>query len=297
MLYDRPYMRYQEHRREIPALKWILIANIAVFLLSEILFRWFDSAFVIQYFSLSWENIRSGFLWSLASYGLLHANFAHILFNMLVVYFVGRALETRLGGDKLLELYIVATLVGAFTWLAFNLTSTGIVVGASAAASGLVAVFCLRHCYERLTLLLFFIIPIRATGRQILFFLLFWEGIGLLFFELGPATELWPFFFDEIAYSAHLGGLSGGFLFERYLSRREGIFKRKGPLVEVPMWFRKRAGKPPKPKRNFSVNIVNRKELQSEVDRILDKINNQGFGSLEEEEKRTLDRARNLLGR
>lgn len=295
MLYDRPYMRYQEHRREIPALKWILLTNIAVFLLSEILFRWFGSAFPIQYFSLSWENIRSGFLWSIATYGLLHANFAHIFFNMLVIYFVGRTLETRLGGDKLLELYIVTTLLGAFAWLACNLTSNGLVVGASAAASGLVAVFCLRHCYARLTLLLFFIIPIRATGRQILFFLLFWEGIGLLFFELGPATELWPFFFDEIAYSAHLGGLFGGFLFEKYLSHRESVFKRKGPLVEVPIWLRKRAGKS-KPKRNFSVNIVNRQELQSEVDRILDKINTQGFGSLEEEEKRTLDRARNLLG-
>lgn len=296
MLYDRPYMRYQENRLEVPALKWILIANIAVFLLSEILLRWFVSAFAFQYFSLSWENIRSGFLWTIGTYSLLHASFAHILFNMLIIYFVGRALQIRLGGDKLLELYIVATLVGAFAWLAFNLTSEGLVVGASAAATGLITVFCLKHYYERLTLLLFFIIPISATGRQILLFLLCWEGIGLLFFELGPATELWPLFFDGIAYSAHLGGLAGGFLFERYLSRRESIFKRKGPLIKVPAWFRKRNRKP-KPKQNYSVNITNRRELQSEVDRILDKINSQGFGSLKEEEKRTLDRARDLLNR
>ena len=296
MLYDRPYMRYQESRRELPALTWIIVANVAVFLLSEILWRWFDSTFAVQYFSLSWENLRSGFLWTIATYSLLHGNFAHILLNMLVIFFVGRALQVRLGGEKLLELYIVATLVGAFLWLAFNLTSDLPVVGASAAAAGLITVFCLRYYYERLTLLLFFIIPIRATGRQILLFLLCWEGVGLLFFELGPATDLWPLFFDQIAYSAHLGGIAGGFLFERYLSRRESILKRKGPIVELPKWFRKRTSKP-KPKRNYSVNITNRRELQSEVDRILDKINSQGFGSLKEEEKRILDQARDLLNR
>ena len=37
------------------------------------------------------------------------------------------------------------------------------------------------------------------------------------------------------------------------------------------------------------------KTLRAEVDRILDKINEQGFGALTEEEKRTLDRAKEDL--
>jgi hypothetical protein len=37
--------------------------------------------------------------------------------------------------------------------------------------------------------------------------------------------------------------------------------------------------------------------VEQEVDRILDKINEKGFGSLNEDEKRTLDKAKSLLGK
>ena len=37
--------------------------------------------------------------------------------------------------------------------------------------------------------------------------------------------------------------------------------------------------------------------LREEVDRILDKINSSGFGSLTDEEKDTLNRAKELLGK
>ena len=43
------------------------------------------------------------------------------------------------------------------------------------------------------------------------------------------------------------------------------------------------------------MNRKNRDDLQAEVDRILDKINLSGFGSLTEEEKNTLDRAKEIL--
>ena len=47
----------------------------------------------------------------------------------------------------------------------------------------------------------------------------------------------------------------------------------------------------------FKINFTNRKELQKEVDRILDKINKEGFGALSEEERSTLDKAKELLNR
>jgi hypothetical protein len=45
------------------------------------------------------------------------------------------------------------------------------------------------------------------------------------------------------------------------------------------------------------VNLSPRADLRAEVDRILDKINSQGFGALTEEEKRRLDEAKDLLSR
>jgi hypothetical protein len=67
-----------------------------------------------------------------------------------------------------------------------------------------------------------------------------------------------------------------------------------GADIELPRWFRlrKKAAAP-----RFQVNLTNRTDLRAEVDRILDKINSEGFGALNEEEKRLLDEARDLLGR
>jgi len=46
---------------------------------------------------------------------------------------------------------------------------------------------------------------------------------------------------------------------------------------------------------DFKINFSSTSELQKEVDRILDKINESGFGSLTSKEKVTLDKAKSLL--
>ncbi len=294
MLYDRPYMQEPSFRNEVQALKWIIIANVAVFFLAQILVEWFRSPFLYEIFSLSWGQIRSGFIWTIATYSLIHQGFAHILINMIVVFLFGRTLQSQIGGQKLLELYVISVLFGALLWLPVNLSLNTIVMGASAGAAGLITAFCLRHLNQRITILLFFILPLSLTGKQMMAFFLGWELIGFLFYEMGPMVSFWPFFFNGVAYSAHLGGMLGGFLFYRYLLDRESIFRRRGPLIEVPQWVRKRA-KGASSKPSFKINISNRNQLKTEVDRILDKINSEGFGSLSEEEKRTLDRAKDIL--
>ena len=48
---------------------------------------------------------------------------------------------------------------------------------------------------------------------------------------------------------------------------------------------------------SYAVDFSNQHSLQAEVDRILDKINENGFGSLTQDEKNTLDKAKGLLNR
>jgi hypothetical protein len=45
------------------------------------------------------------------------------------------------------------------------------------------------------------------------------------------------------------------------------------------------------------VDLSNQQSLQAEVDRILDKINEKGFGALSQDEKNTLDKAKGLLNK
>ena len=72
-----------------------------------------------------------------------------------------------------------------------------------------------------------------------------------------------------------------------------GIDKVK---ISPPDWM-KRQQKYHSNNRSYSVNRASRNELQKEVDRILDKINNSGFGSLNDMEKATLERAKDFLSK
>ena len=66
--------------------------------------------------------------------------------------------------------------------------------------------------------------------------------------------------------------------------------------ISPPDWM-KRQQKDNSNNLSYSVNRASRNELQKEVDRILDKINNSGFGSLNDMEKATLERAKDLLSK
>ncbi|AWT59928.1 MAG: hypothetical protein DF168_01126 [Candidatus Moanabacter tarae] len=293
MLYDRPYMQTPPLRNDVQAIRWIIIANAAVFLVAQIPIN-FGSTFLHEIFHLSWSNIRSGLIWCIATYSLIHADFFHILATSLLVFFFGRPLQTQIGGNRLLEIYVTSVLFGALFWLPVNLTSQGSVVGSSAGALGIATVFCLSNFNQRINLLLFFIMPVTITGKQMIAFFFGFDLIGFLFFEMGPLQSVSPLFSKGIAYSAHLGGMIGGYLFYRYRIDRKSLLRRRSPLIEIPLWVKKKAKKSPS-KPNFRINILNRKQLKTEVDRILDKINTSGFGSLSEEEKQILDRAKDTL--
>ncbi len=74
------------------AVKWIIIINVVVFVLTTFT----SSAF--EYFGLIPERvIERGWIWQLATYMFLHGGALHILFNMLGVWMFGVELERRWG--------------------------------------------------------------------------------------------------------------------------------------------------------------------------------------------------------
>jgi hypothetical protein len=85
-----------------------------------------------------------------------------------------------------------------------------------------------------------------------------------------------------------------GWLYFRFLHARAGWDRAAG--FALPSWLR--VGSGPRP---VSAPAFGRRRpaatLRADVDRILDKINSQGFGSLSDEEKRTLDEAKDMLSK
>jgi len=77
----------------------------------------------------------------------LHANFLHILGNLLVIILVGVPLEQRLGRGRFLTIYLIGVLGGNVGWALANSQSMTFCIGASGAAFGLLG--CYLACWPR----------------------------------------------------------------------------------------------------------------------------------------------------
>ena len=292
MLYDRPYMRAPNFGgRASSFLKFLLVLLIASFVLQTIVKTVGAIDANVTFFSwtaFTPDGFLSGKLWTLVTYACLHEGPWHLVLNLLAIFFMGRALEDDLGPKMMTWLTLAGAASGALLWFVFNIDGGGL-VGASAIAMAFVTTFCLRRPEQPITLLLFFVIPCTLKPKWILWSLLGIETYGFLFSELNGSSG--------VAHSAHLGGMLAGLFFFGYV-RSGGISSGKRPRLQKPSWLKvsKQSGKPGAP-AGYSVNLDDREMVEQEVDRILDKINEKGFGSLSEDEKRTLDKAKSLLGK
>ena len=305
MLSDRSYMRDDYARPTTSVTTWLICATLAGFILQHVTYKWLGVGINASYeglLGLSVEGIKSGKVWTLVTYCLLHAreNLLHIIFNLLWIYLLSRELLPLLGGKRFLWLYGLGVFSGGLLWLATNWTHGGGVVGASAGVFALLMMFAAINPNRPITFLLFFVLPVTIKPKWLVVALGSFDLFGFLFFEVMGDSSL-----GDVAHSAHLGGLAAGWLFFRYVHEREWKAPDRATSIELPAWMR-RAKKAPVATPAYKVNLssttteparLGKADLKAEVDRILDKINSKGFGSLTDDEKRCLDQAKDLLNR
>lgn len=295
MLSDRSYMHRDSPAAASRVLTWMLCTMVAGFVVQSVFGRWLGSADFERLFALSSGGLRRGYLWSLVSYAFLHGGILHLLFNGLFLYFLGRELAPMLGDRRFLLVSLVAALGGALAWLAVNTATPGsVLVGASAIVLGLFVIFACFYPEREITFLLFFVLPVTVRPRIAAWVILGIEVLGLLFSEL-PGGR----FDSGIAHSAHLGGMLVGWIYFRYLHALGAWDRAPALSVELPSWLRRRRGPTESGGASYKVNLSSppKPDLKAEVDRVLDKINSQGFGALTDEEKRILDQAKDMLSR
>ncbi len=293
MLYDRPYMKATPPKSQnLGVLPWLLISLIVVFMMQNLVRIFLGTgiynAAVIDFFVLSSDAVRAGKVWTLLTYAFLHdtGNILHILGNMLGLFFVGRMVVRIFGERAVLEVFLVSTLTGGLLALLVHINDSSVILGASGALMGLLALFCLARPDEEVTLLLYFIFPITLKPKWILWGSIGISTLGLLFQEI-PGS-------NPVAHSAHLGGILGGYLYFMLISKGKTL-RSVAPKVRFKTTTATPPPNPKKPKVSYSVNFSNKEKLKGEVDRILDKINSKGFGALTQQERETLDKARDIL--
>src|SRR5215208_5978881 len=92
-----------------PAVKFLLIANVAVFVAQLVL-----PGNVVMLFGLVPELVWEQFyLWQLFTYQFFHGGLFHLIFNMLALWMFGGTLERRWGSEFFLKYYFVSVVGGA----------------------------------------------------------------------------------------------------------------------------------------------------------------------------------------
>jgi membrane associated rhomboid family serine protease len=272
-------------------LTWMLCTLLAGFVVQNVFGVWLRRDDFQDLLALSSPGIRSGFIWTLLTHALLHGGILPLLLNGLMLFFVGRELVPLLGERRFLAVTLAAVFVGGLVWLATHYVRGGsVLIGSSAGVIGLFILFACFFPYRQMTFLLFFVIPVTIRPIYAAWILVGLDTIGFLFSEL-PGAQ----FDTGVAHSAHLGGMLVGYLYFRFVHANNGW--DRAATFQLPGWLSRT--KPPAPTAGtYQVNVTPKtKDLKAEVDRVLDKINSQGFGALTPEEKRILDEAKDMLSR
>ena len=132
------------------------------------------------------------------TYMFLHGDIAHIAINMFVIWMFGRTLEQIWGSSRFLRFYFACGIGGAL--LSFVFAYNTPVIGASAAAYGILLAFAILFPNQRLLLFPFFI-PVKARTLV----------IALVVIELIMGFSSG----DGIAHFAHLGGMAAALIMLR----------------------------------------------------------------------------------
>jgi membrane associated rhomboid family serine protease len=210
--YDETERRFAQGWFFHTVVGWLIVVNVAVYLLEIIIGHAKPAAFgvLFGYLALFPKDVFAhGCVWQLLTYAFLHdpANILHILLNMLFLFWFGREIEIVWGARRFLAFYLTAA---AFAALAFAAVHYFIwplqapCVGASGAIMALVMVYALW--WPNRTILFMFLFPMRVWTFVLIV-------IGIEAVSLVQTAD------NGVANLAHLAGLLYGYLVVRVAPR------------------------------------------------------------------------------
>jgi len=249
------------------AIKILVSVNFGIFLLQTIART--DGLF-FPLFGLVPKLVWSEFMiWQPFTYLFFHGGIWHVLINMFVLWMFGSELERIWGKGHFLKFYFVTGVGSGLVTMIFGLNSMTPIVGASGAVYGVLLAYGLT--YPNRTVYLYGIIPIKS--------LWFVVGIGVIAFMSS---------FDNVSQISHLTHLSGMMI---------GYLMLKRPIRFNDLWFTIRKRTLEYKIKHEEKKVSQHQAIEREIDRILDKINREGFDSLTEEEHDKLYKGSQSLSR
>lgn len=296
---------------------WIIVISVAVFLIDTVVAGRGGNYRLESYgyFSTS-TALGQGQIWRFITFQFLHshAGFLHVLLNMLALFWFGPMVEQYLGSRRYLAFYLLCGCAGAGCYLVLNLLGIRFgdipfllpgdprspLIGASAGVFGVILAAAAIRPDEIITLLLFFILPLRMRIRTLAYGVLILAVINVFAGGSNAGGD-----------AAHIGGALLGAWLIRHATLLNWVLllpldrlKRRGhhaygQFGKAPTAPAGRRSKSPKrsaggffgsAKPKGTGGFASRKE-DKEVDRILSKVAMEGLHSLTDKEKKTLSKA------
>jgi membrane associated rhomboid family serine protease len=227
--------------------------------------------------------------WSLLSYAFFHSGIFHLIFNMLMLHFVGQLFLTFFTQKQLLAVYIIGSIFSGLLYMVgyqFLPALTGVNASMVGASGAVMAILLATVSYQ----------PYMEVRLLIIGNVKLWQ-IALVFIIL----DLIQLPMDNTGgHIAHLGGAFFGYIYIKllqngtdlgsglntFLDGMASLFNRKKSTP-----FKKVHVNPRKPAVKKESKIIAKDKTQQQIDEILDKISKSGYDSLTSEEKEFLFKA------
>ena len=246
--------------------KLLLIINVAVFILIELSGQ---KGIFFQIFGLVPQGILQEYrLWQTLTYLFLHGGWIHILFNMLVLWMFGKDLEMDWGKNEFLIFYFVCGIGSGLITVLANINSPIVIVGASGSIYGVLVAY--GFTYPNRTVYLYGVFPLKVKYVVL--------GLGVIaFFASLSITQ------SKVSHITHLAGMIIGIIYILFNFRWKNIR----------LWYTKIRLRSIQDKQNNHKDEETHIKMQ--VDKILDKLNDEGWENLTPQEEDFLTRASKRL--
>ena len=184
-----------------PAIKALIIANVAAFLLTVIV-----PAVTLSLGMRPADVIGQLRVWQPVTYMFLHGGIFHILFNMLALWMFGVELERMWGSRFFTKFYFVSGVGAAATTIVLSFMPVpfadeiynALTIGASGAVYGVLLAYAMYFPNRPIYMYFFFPVPAK-------YFVMIMGAISLLSSMNGPG--------GGVAHTTHLGGLIAAYLY------------------------------------------------------------------------------------
>lgn len=265
--------------------------NVILFVVPEVIFAVLK-LFKIDIHYLNFVSVSSNLNdlvwkpWSLISYSFFHSGIMHLLFNMLMLYYVGRLFITFFTQKQLLGVYLLGAIFSSCIFIisyAFLPALTSISTQMIGASGSVMAILFATTSYQPyMEVRLFGVFKMKLW--HIAFIIVFFDLIQLPLENTG-------------GHLAHLGGAVFGYIYIFLLKKGTDLTSGINSFFDFMVTaFSKKQGtkfkkvyvNPKKPNVKRESKIVTKDKAQQQIDEILDKISKSGYDSLTKDEKEFL---------